>query len=85
MYQLAKSNGFSFLYDNNQVFNLPSVLNFDCLKNAVATFEKHCGKLSDYALKHVRSLAHMCSYQSNESNLAMLNSIPTVCNGASIF
>lgn len=60
--QIAKANGFSFLYEIGG-FSTPLVLNFDCLKASIAKFEQHCGKLSDYALKHVKTLAHMCSYQ----------------------
>ena len=64
MLHLAKTNGFDFLYQDG-VFSVPAVLKFDCLKAAVEKFEKHCGKLSDYALKHVRTLAHMCSFQND--------------------
>ncbi len=65
MSHLAETNGFGFLYAKNEVYNAPGLLNFDCLKAAIEKFEKHCGKLSDYALKHVRTLAHMCSYQND--------------------
>jgi legumain len=78
-YQVAKTNGFGFLYDNKVLFNAPRVNNFNCLKAAVAKFEQHCGKLSDYALKHVKTLAHMCAYQNEASNGVMIESIQTVC------
>jgi legumain len=78
-YQLAKHNGFAFLYDNQVVYNAPRLLKFDCLKASIENFENHCGKLSDYALKHVKTLAHMCSYSNNASNSMMIDSIQTVC------
>lgn len=68
MYNLAKTNGFAFLYENGD-FPSPLQVKFDCLKAAVQKFEAHCGKLSDYALKHVKTLAHMCSYQNDEYSL----------------
>lgn len=37
--------------------------NFDCLKSAVNTYEKHCGRFSDYDLKYVRQLVILCESQ----------------------
>lgn len=39
----------------------PLVDDWDCLKTMVRTFEKHCGSLSQYGMKHMRSLANMCN------------------------
>lgn len=44
--------------------------NFECLKQAVSTYEKQCGKFSDYDLKYVRQLVLLCeSFESKESVL----------------
>jgi hypothetical protein len=33
---------------------------FDCLKQAMGTYEQFCGKMSDYDLKYVKYLVQMC-------------------------
>jgi legumain len=40
---------------------LPLVDDWDCLKTSVRTFETHCGSLSDYGMKHMRSFANICN------------------------
>lgn len=39
----------------------PLVDDWDCLKTMVRTFEMHCGSLSQYGMKHMRSLANICN------------------------
>lgn len=39
----------------------PLVDNWDCLKRLVRTFETHCGSLSQYGMKHMRSFANICN------------------------
>ncbi|KAM7507562.1 hypothetical protein LguiA_018015 [Lonicera macranthoides] len=39
----------------------PLVDDWDCLKTLVRTFEKHCGSLSQYGMKHMRSIANICN------------------------
>ncbi|KAJ4959061.1 hypothetical protein NE237_026172 [Protea cynaroides] len=39
----------------------PLVDDWDCLKTMVRTFETHCGSLSQYGMKHMRSLANICN------------------------
>ncbi|XP_022131350.1 vacuolar-processing enzyme-like [Momordica charantia] len=39
----------------------PLVDNWDCLKTMVRTFETHCGSLSQYGMKHMRSFANLCN------------------------
>jgi legumain len=39
----------------------PLVDNWDCLKTMVKTFETHCGSLSQYGMKHMRSFANICN------------------------
>jgi legumain len=36
------------------------VRNFDCLKTAVETFEKSCGRFSEYGLQYARVLSNAC-------------------------
>ncbi|KAL4307798.1 hypothetical protein AHAS_Ahas16G0314300 [Arachis hypogaea] len=38
----------------------PLVDDWDCLKNMVRTFETHCGSLSQYGMKHMRTFANIC-------------------------
>ncbi|GMN35952.1 hypothetical protein TIFTF001_005649 [Ficus carica] len=40
---------------------LPLVDDWDCLKNLVRTFETHCGSLSQYGMKYMRSFANICN------------------------
>ncbi|KAK9683852.1 hypothetical protein RND81_10G169200 [Saponaria officinalis] len=39
----------------------PLVDNWKCLKSLVRTFEAHCGSLSQYGMKHMRSFANICN------------------------
>ncbi|GKE39280.1 vacuolar-processing enzyme-like protein [Tanacetum coccineum] len=39
----------------------PLVDDWDCLKTFVRTFETHCGSLSQYGMKHMRSIANICN------------------------
>lgn len=39
----------------------PLVDNWDCLKSSVRTFETHCGSISQYGMKHMRSFANICN------------------------
>jgi legumain len=40
---------------------LPLVDDWTCLKTLVRTFETHCGSLSQYGMKHMRSIANICN------------------------
>ncbi|GAB4837143.1 hypothetical protein Ancab_002054 [Ancistrocladus abbreviatus] len=39
----------------------PLVDDWSCLKKLVRTFETHCGSLSQYGMKHMRSIANICN------------------------
>ncbi|KAF6164298.1 hypothetical protein GIB67_010268 [Kingdonia uniflora] len=39
----------------------PLVEDWDCLKIMVRAFETHCGSLSQYGMKHMRSIANICN------------------------
>ncbi|PHU01324.1 hypothetical protein BC332_31111 [Capsicum chinense] len=39
----------------------PLVDDWACLKSFVRTFETHCGSLSQYGMKHMRSIANICN------------------------
>lgn len=39
----------------------PLVDDWDCLKKMVRTFERHCGSLAQYGMKHMRALANICN------------------------
>ncbi|CAN8320111.1 unnamed protein product [Cochlearia groenlandica] len=39
----------------------PLVDDWDCLKTMVRAFERHCGSLSQYGIKHMRSIANICN------------------------
>ncbi|KAL9330704.1 hypothetical protein ACSQ67_000314 [Phaseolus vulgaris] len=42
---------------------------WDCLKTMVRTFETHCGSLSQYGMKHMRSFANMCNVGIKEEQM----------------
>jgi len=50
------------------------VTNYDCLKTAVATFEKSCGRFSEYGLQYARVLANAC-----ERDYDILSATAGVC------
>jgi hypothetical protein len=55
--------------------------NFDCLKESVNTYEKHCGKLSDYDLKYVRHLVYLCETSpSTNATEITLSKIQDACS-----
>ncbi|XP_027180211.1 vacuolar-processing enzyme-like [Coffea eugenioides] len=39
----------------------PLADDWDCLKSLVRTFETYCGSLSQYGMKHMRSIANICN------------------------
>ncbi|KAK8963633.1 hypothetical protein KSP40_PGU011084 [Platanthera guangdongensis] len=39
----------------------PLVDDWDCLKSMVRIFESHCGSLTQYGMKHMRSFANICN------------------------
>ncbi|XP_027189447.1 vacuolar-processing enzyme-like isoform X1 [Cicer arietinum] len=49
------------LFNTVRPAGLPLVDNWDCLKTMVRTFETHCGSLSQYGMKHMRSFANICN------------------------
>ncbi|KAI8530998.1 hypothetical protein RHMOL_Rhmol11G0103400 [Rhododendron molle] len=48
----------------------PLVDDWDCLKTLVRTFETHCGSLSQYGMKHMRSIANFCNAGIREEQMA---------------
>ncbi|KAL9679092.1 hypothetical protein QQ045_016946 [Rhodiola kirilowii] len=48
----------------------PLVDDWSCLKTLVRTFEAHCGSLSQYGMKHMRSIANICNAGISEEQMA---------------
>ncbi|KAF2304375.1 hypothetical protein GH714_030576 [Hevea brasiliensis] len=48
----------------------PLVDDWMCLKTLVRTFETHCGSLSQYGMKHMRSIANLCNAGIGEEQMA---------------
>ncbi|KAF7139462.1 hypothetical protein RHSIM_Rhsim07G0143700 [Rhododendron simsii] len=48
----------------------PLVDDWDCLKSLVRTFETHCGSISQYGMKHMRSVANICNAGIRKEQLA---------------
>ncbi|CAL9765321.1 unnamed protein product [Musa acuminata subsp. burmannicoides] len=48
----------------------PLVDDWSCLKSMVRTFESHCGSLSQYGMKHMRSLANICNAGVSKETMA---------------
>ncbi|XP_068647170.1 vacuolar-processing enzyme-like [Aristolochia californica] len=51
----------------------PLVDDWTCLKMMVRSFETHCGSLSQYGMKHMRSLANICNAGINQEKMATLS------------
>nr|GME14704.1 vacuolar-processing enzyme [Ipomoea batatas] len=49
---------------------LPLVDDWSCLKSYVRAFETHCGSLSQYGMKHMRSIANICNAGISEERMA---------------
>ena len=64
-FSIASQHGFSYIYASNSNLHVPEV-NSVCIKNSIEAFEKYCGRMTDYALKHVKTLAIICYYQNEE-------------------
>lgn len=71
---------FEDLVPHNLRASLQSVKprNFECLKASMNTYERHCGKMSDYDLKYVRHLVFMCEAM-NSTQDAILMKIEEAC------
>uniref|UniRef100_A0A7N0RHE8 Legumain prodomain domain-containing protein n=1 Tax=Kalanchoe fedtschenkoi TaxID=63787 RepID=A0A7N0RHE8_KALFE len=48
----------------------PLVDDWSCLKTLVRTFETHCGSLSQYGMKHMRSIANICNAGIRQDQMA---------------
>ncbi|KAL9226869.1 hypothetical protein vseg_002630 [Gypsophila vaccaria] len=48
----------------------PLVDDWKCLKTLVRTFEAHCGSLSQYGMKHMRSFANICNARITTEQMA---------------
>ncbi|KAL0734044.1 hypothetical protein Bca4012_010254 [Brassica carinata] len=61
----------------------PLVDDWDCLKTLVRAFEKHCGSLSQYGFKHMRSIANLCNagIQMKQMEEAAMQACPTIPTG----
>ncbi|CAF2113809.1 hypothetical protein HID58_082859 [Brassica napus] len=61
----------------------PLVDDWDCLKTLVRAFEKHCGSLSQYGLKHMRSIANICNagIRMEQMEEAAIQACPTIPTG----
>ncbi|RRT77842.1 hypothetical protein BHE74_00033819 [Ensete ventricosum] len=51
----------------------PLVDDWSCLKSMVRAFETHCGSLSQYGMKHMRSLANICNAGIREETMAKVS------------
>ncbi|KAL8253702.1 hypothetical protein R6Q59_031923 [Mikania micrantha] len=49
--------------------DLPLVDDWDCLKHTTRVFEKHCGLLNEYGMKHMRAFANICNNLVNVTEL----------------
>ncbi|KAJ1264391.1 hypothetical protein BS78_09G259700 [Paspalum vaginatum] len=52
----------------------PLADDWDCLKSVVRAYERHCGPLAQYGMKHVRSLANICNAGVGEEAMAKVTS-----------
>ncbi|KXG22709.1 vacuolar-processing enzyme [Sorghum bicolor] len=52
----------------------PLADDWDCLKSVVRAYERHCGPLAQYGMKHMRSLANICNAGVGEDAMAKVAS-----------
>nr|AWD84470.1 asparaginyl endopeptidase 2 [Pigea enneasperma] len=52
----------------------PLTDDWDCLRTLVRTFETHCGSLSQYGMKHMRSFANLCNAGISKEQMAEASS-----------
>mmetsp|Transcript_3277 Transcript_3277/g.3258 ORF Transcript_3277/g.3258 Transcript_3277/m.3258 type:complete len:90 (-) Transcript_3277:53-322(-) len=60
------------------VDEFPLPRNFECLKASIETYENSCGKLSDYALKHVKHFVRACEMENHPQQI-ILDRIASSC------
>ncbi|PWA93794.1 asparaginyl endopeptidase 1 [Artemisia annua] len=58
---------------------LPLVDDWECLKTTARLFEKHCGLLTQYGMKHMRAFANICNNMVEKS--AVEEAFTATCNG----
>ncbi|XP_010472621.1 PREDICTED: vacuolar-processing enzyme alpha-isozyme-like [Camelina sativa] len=61
----------------------PLVDDWDLLKSMVRAFERHCGSLSQYGIKHMRSIANICNagIQMTQMEEAAMQACPSIPAG----
>ncbi|KNA12291.1 hypothetical protein SOVF_127310 [Spinacia oleracea] len=61
----------------------PLVDDWSCLRTLVKTFEMHCGSLSQYGMKHMRSIANICNagIRADQMAEASAQACPSVPSG----
>nr|QCW05331.1 asparaginyl endopeptidase 2 [Viola philippica] len=47
----------------------PLVDDWKCLKSMVRSFERHCGSLTQYGMKHMRAFANICNYGISQASM----------------
>jgi hypothetical protein len=52
---------------------------YKCLRYLVESTENNCGKFSDYSLKYVRHLVHVCENQDEDGVYEVANKIADFC------
>lgn len=72
------NQGFEMLTNTLRSAGQPIVDDWDCLKSMVGTYEKHCGPLSSYGKKHLRTFAKMCNAGVQQNQMAQASSFVCV-------
>ncbi|GKE50882.1 vacuolar-processing enzyme, partial [Tanacetum coccineum] len=60
----------------------PLVDDWECLKSTARLFEKHCGLLTQYGMKHMRAFANICNNMVEKS--AIEEAFIATCSGKNI-
>ncbi|XP_048530452.1 vacuolar-processing enzyme-like [Triticum urartu] len=63
----------------------PVVDDWDCLKSVVRTFQERCGPLTQYGMKHMRSLANLCNAGVREEAMDKAAAQACAANPSSLF
>lgn len=71
---------FSSFFDHAGVALVSQPEDFDCLRFMMNTYEENCGRFTDYSLKYVKHLVHVCETESSFNISKTASKIADICN-----
>jgi len=71
---------FEQFFDHSGIDLVVHPEDFDCLRFMMNNFEENCGKFTDYSLKYVKHLVHVCETESEFNIQKTASKISDICN-----